>query len=71
MVVLLAVAPLSVLAAEVAIIYLGVGAVRAWNAYLGVSTARVLGCLVVSGFAGGLVNIAILVAAGAWRGTAS
>jgi hypothetical protein len=68
---LLIASPLYALPADVLIIYLIVGAVRAWKAYLGVSTARVLSCLVVSGFAGGIVNIAILAAAGVWTGTAS
>jgi hypothetical protein len=63
--------PLYLLPGEVVIGYLFVGLVRAWKAYLGVSTARVLGCLVASGIAGGIVSMTILIVAGVWGGGAA
>jgi hypothetical protein len=69
--VLLGLPPFSILPAEALILYLAVGLVRAWKAYLGVSTARVLGCLIASGLAGGIVYMTILIVAGVWRGTAA
>jgi hypothetical protein len=68
---LLLASPLYALPVDVVILYVFVGAVRAWKVYLGVSTARVLGSLVVSGIAGGIVNMAILIAAGVFGGAAS
>jgi hypothetical protein len=68
---LLTISPLYALPLDAVILYLIVGMVRAWKAYLGVSTARVLGSLVVSGFAGGIVNMVILLAAGVFGGSAA